>query len=247
MCGHSIELNITSDLDLHASTNQIHLIQKLVSDSLRCLIPPSDAAYELLDDIDSVKDSGIGSDVSASTMATVQRSKVKDTGQGSSEGKVRRSKVMTPFNILLTAGRISCMLYSHKIAENDIKIGDQHVKTEVDKKPFSRKFEWEVDSNEESNGNDDDEGFEHVDAEAEFEEFSFMNIHDSSVYDNEVKVIAKGSNYVQPFVYFYLSQPHLILSCRTDTQKFEMSCYDILVKGPTENALFQGKFDSVVM
>ena len=235
MCGHSIELNITSDLDLHASTNQIHLIQKLVSDLLRCLTPPSDASYELLDDMDSVKDSGIGSDVSASTMATV-----KDTQQGSSEGKVR-SKVMTPFNILLTAGRISCMLYSHKIAENDIKLGDQHVKTEVDKKSLSHKFEWEVDSNEESNGYDDDEGFEHVDAEAEFEEFSFMNIHESSVYDNEVKVIAKGSNYVQPFVYFYLSQPHLILSCRSETQKFEMSCYDILVKGPTENALFQGR------
>ena len=215
-----------------------------MSDSLRCLTPPSDASYELLDDIDSVKDSGIGSDVSASTMATVQRSKVKDTGQGSSEGRKRGSKVMTPFNILLTAGRISCMLYAHKVAETDIKLGDEHVKMEVDKKQLSRKFEWKVDSDAESDNIDDkDEGFEHVDAEAEFEEFSFMNIHDSSVYANEVKVISKGSNYVQPFVYFYLSQPHLIVSCQSETQKFEMSCYDILMKGPTENALFQGRFN----
>ena len=134
------------------------------------------------------------------------------------------------------------MVYSHKIAESDIKLGEHHVKSEVEKKPLGRKLEWKVDSDEESDTYDD-EGYEHVDAEAEFEEFSFMNIHEASVYDNEVRVIAKGSNYVQPFLYFYLSQPHLILSCQTETQKFEMSCYDILVKGPVENALFQGRFN----
>ena len=238
VCGHSVEVNITSDLDLHTSTNQIHLLQRLVSDSLRCLNPPSDTAYELVDDKESAKDSGIGSDISASTVVD-KSSKVKATSHEPAEDKVNRSKVMTPFDILLTAGRISCMIYSHKLAEKDLKLKESHVISDIDKKSTPRKFEWKVDTEDDEDVNIDDD-YEHVDAEAEFEEFSFMNIHESSVYGNEAKVILAGSSCVQPFLYFYVSQPHMILSCQIETQKFEMSCYDILVKGPGENSVFQG-------
>ncbi|XP_052096921.1 intermembrane lipid transfer protein VPS13B-like isoform X1 [Mytilus californianus] len=36
---------------------------------------------------------------------------------------------------------------------------------------------------------------------------------------------------VDPFLYVYISQPHTVLSCHQSQQKFEMSCYDVLVKG----------------
>ncbi|XP_063419366.1 intermembrane lipid transfer protein VPS13B-like [Mytilus trossulus] len=36
---------------------------------------------------------------------------------------------------------------------------------------------------------------------------------------------------VDPFLYVYISQPHTVLSCHQSQQKFEMSCYDVVVKG----------------
>ena len=208
-------------------------MQKLVSESLRCLNPPSDSSYELLDDKDSVKDSGIGSDVSVSTATE----KVKTNTQQSAEDKVSRSKTLTPFNILLTAGRISCMVYSHKVTEVDVTLAETHKKMDVEKKFHHSQFEWKVNADYDRDVGED---YEHVDAEAEFEEFTFMNMHETSVYENEAKVIPAGCTCIQSFLYFYVSQPHLILSCQHETQKFEMSCYDILVKGPGESALSQG-------
>ncbi|XP_061177950.1 intermembrane lipid transfer protein VPS13B-like [Saccostrea echinata] len=40
---------------------------------------------------------------------------------------------------------------------------------------------------------------------------------------------------VIPFLHLYLWQPHTVLSCHHDTQKFEISCYDISLKGPHKN------------
>lgn len=37
---------------------------------------------------------------------------------------------------------------------------------------------------------------------------------------------------VIPFLHLYLWQPHTVLSCHHDTQKFEISCYDVSLKGP---------------
>ena len=235
VCGHSVEFNITSDLDFHVSTNQIHLLQKLVSESLRCLSPPSDSSYELLDDKDSVKDSGIGSDISINTAEKVKPSQESTEDKGSSS----RSKTLTPFSILLTAGRISCMVYSHKVTQEEITMTESHKNQGVEKKSPHPRFEWKVDSDHDLGAED---GYEHIQVNVEeFEELSFMNIHDTSLYENEPKVIPGGSMCIQPFLYFYVSQPHLIVSCQQDTQKFEMSCYDILVKGPGETSIVQGK------
>lgn len=45
---------------------------------------------------------------------------------------------------------------------------------------------------------------------------------------------------VMPFLHLYLWQPHTVLSCRPDTQKFEISCYDVSLKGPHKNRHFIG-------
>ena len=116
---------------------------------------------------------------------------------------------------------------------------ESHKNQGVEKKSPHPRFEWKVDSEHDLGAED---GYEHIQVNVEeFEELSFMNIHDTSLYENEPKVIPRGSMCIQPFLYFYVSQPHLIVSCQQDTQKFEMSCYDILVKGPGETSIVQGK------
>ena len=46
---------------------------------------------------------------------------------------------------------------------------------------------------------------------------------------------------VDPFLYVYISQPHTVLSCHQSQQKFEMSCYDVLVKGSSFQSAHLGK------
>ena len=41
----------------------------------------------------------------------------------------------------------------------------------------------------------------------------------------------KFSGQILPYLHIYFSQPHTVLSCQREGQKFEMSCYDVLVKG----------------
>jgi hypothetical protein len=55
-------------------------------------------------------------------------------------------------------------------------------------------------------------------------------------------VIPEGTTCIKPFLFCYISQPHTVLSCQPDHQKFEMSCYDILIKGSPANTRIPGNF-----
>ena len=44
------------------------------------------------------------------------------------------------------------------------------------------------------------------------------------------RCVPAGTCVLEPFLYLYTSQPHTVVSCGYEAQKFEMSCYDILVK-----------------
>ena len=45
------------------------------------------------------------------------------------------------------------------------------------------------------------------------------------------QVLTEESRVLVPFVFATFSQPHSLLSCHPHTQKLELSCYDIVLKG----------------
>ncbi|XP_074656098.1 intermembrane lipid transfer protein VPS13B-like [Tubulanus polymorphus] len=197
--GYSLEVNATSDIDFTLSTNQIHLIRAIVTATQESLNPdtprhkPVTPRTTIADDcrqpVDATTekaptglgtDSGVESEASTTRLAPLN---LKRGGVGQLQTDLETSleealagiepiaipitaRRWTPFEILLTAGRISFMSYSHL---------------------------------------------------------------DAMVTDDANR--ANPIIPVKPFLYAYFSQPHSLFSLRPATQKVELSCYDVLVKG----------------
>lgn len=250
MCGYSLEVNVTSDLDLYVSSNQIHLLHDLVIQSMSRLYPTKSnkAADRSEENKDRTSDhltidSGIDSD--ASTVTHVMGNKTHATSALASSDQGQSSKVMTPFDILLTASRISCTLYGNKILDKDVEID---TKISDGRKIRKSDLEWKGQGQRNPSGSSTDtpkspptDSLYILDAVKEEEPigFSFMNIHE--ITEPEKKTLHQGSSCSLPFLYLYISQPHTVLSCLDSEQKFEMSCYDILVKGPSAKYIAIGK------
>lgn len=229
VCGYGLEFNVVSDLDLHISTNQIHLVNAKLAATLKTLKSSAEHCDEHLEENNSVLDSGIGSEVSA---VTAQRSTLKHDVKGQGESKTRMKMSQTPVDLLLTAGRISCTVYSHTITESEIKREAVNPNNSKKKKRSKRVLDWRVCTNPEEDTDMTDNQDPYL-----------MHMYQLDK-TNEKKVIRAGTTCIKPFLFFYISQPHTVLSCQTDHQKFEMSCYDILVKGSPEHSLIPGNNQS---
>ncbi|RUS71070.1 hypothetical protein EGW08_021174, partial [Elysia chlorotica] len=145
-----------------------------------------------------------------------------------------------PLDILLTAGRISCTVYTHKILEEDFTIqlpmfGDQRqspspsattrTRTRSPSQDragivvrdnlasmLSRKSSAPKGDDDEGIARSDDEvgGVEEETLDGGFTSFNFMKPQPE---DNAgKKVVAAGSVSVVPFVYLFITQPHCIVS-----------------------------------
>ena len=238
VCGYSLEFNVVSDVDLHLSTNQIHLMEKVameITDSFKGINGMTDNVHE---DKESVPDSGLGSDHS---MVTERVQKVNATTR-KEDVSAGQFTFATPVDVLLTAGRISCTVYSHFVTNKNIKIERKHPENHHRSKGHGKtELEWRVDLGAGNEGQvQDDElrvGMTHLD----FQDTYFMNMYDLQNQGQEVKVIQSGSLCIKPFLFLYISQPHTVLSLHKKDRRFETSCYDILAKGPQEGSVLQGR------
>ncbi|KAL4227239.1 Vacuolar protein sorting-associated protein 13B [Mactra antiquata] len=221
VCGHGIEFNIISDLDLHVSTNQIHLMHAKLTNCISTLSMSGTNFDDNTVEKDSVQDSGIGSEVSATTN---QKSNIKLNASSSGQRKV--NEILTPIDLLLTAGRISCTFYSHVKTDKEITLGTSTKPQSGKKKEKTKKkpqFDWRVNTNSENDQND----------YSDYQDPYLMRMYQLNLTSEE-KVIPAGTTCIKPFLFCYISQPHTVLSCQPDIQKFETSSYDVLVKGSTE-------------
>ncbi|XP_041362052.1 vacuolar protein sorting-associated protein 13B-like [Gigantopelta aegis] len=243
VCGYSMEMNVTSDLDLYISTNQIHLAERLVKKCISSLTKsqPGSSGFvpHSLSSVDPTSvDSGVGSDTSSYTIDRHAKSSLPSLTESMafSDSDVR-SEVM-PFDILLTAGRISFTVYSHKECQQCV-----HKETKKREKTKSRKkkrpkthmdvkednFSCLVGSRVQPLVSEADSEMDEYDT---CTDFSFLNIRVDE--DPAVQTQPVGNICIKPFLYVYVTQPHTILSFHSDSQRFEMSCYDIIVKGLNE-------------
>lgn len=265
VCGHSLEVNVTSELDFYVSTNQVKLLQDIYTDSMKCLSSHSKGSTELINrhfdfhgassDRPSV-DSGVGSDTSVNT--TERRRHASSPPQqipscsASSAASVDQSQISektAPFDILLTAGRIACTVYSHRVLKNDYRLPPESSKLGATER-FSKSdletkdrpvFALDADCYVAEDGvSEPFVAYSGCGIPADgCSDFAFMNIHKRGSLEED-NVIPGGSTCIVPFLYVYISQPHTVISCRSTSQKFVMSCYDVLLKGPPDKYVIPG-------
>ncbi|XP_035828543.1 vacuolar protein sorting-associated protein 13B [Aplysia californica] len=169
---------------------------------------------------------------------------------------------LPPLDVLLTAGRISCTVYTHKILSETItqemplfrecgkyrrpsaqSEGGGHTRVapmsdnlgavlSVTPPQGSGSRRGGREADEEGGGTEEEEEEGSDPSEEPFTTFNFMK----QVAEESLKrVIPPGVACVVPFVYLYVTQPHCLLANHSSEQlKMEVSCYDLLVKGASE-------------
>ncbi len=228
MCGHSLEMNATSDIDFFLSTTQVQLMLHILTSNFAALLSshtrdelcararPKDVLSGVTRRDDTyLNDSGMGSETS--TFVTLvpkqQDSSTSDT-----------STVMpqfTPFDVLLTAGKISFMVYSHSDSDT---VRTPSIRPSC--KIVRSKTDLELKSDAQSTLSSLDSGLE-------------------SMAENVANITVSTSNSqprIVPFLYAQFSQPHSLVSCQSVSQKVELSCYDIVIKGSKPGYMTGGQY-----
>ncbi|KAM3614331.1 uncharacterized protein V6R79_012862 [Siganus canaliculatus] len=134
VCGHSLEVNVTSSLDFYLSVAQVQLLQQLLRDNMVGMdAPEKSAEVRRCDQRNSSRDPGAGVDSSSSRHSGMGQ----DSGFGSDSARIRIVQIeqqcgashhciarpshkstitknlsFIPFDIFLTASRLSVMTYA---------------------------------------------------------------------------------------------------------------------------------------
>ena len=124
----------------------------------------------------------------------------------------------TPFNVLLTAGRISMSVYKHVEEE---RVTPDATGATAKRKRSIRKSDLEAPAELlKVKGHK-------AAAERSRSALDECSTLDSGLPEPDVTVIRK----MAPVLYMYFSQPHSLLSLERRAQKLELSCYDLVLKG----------------
>lgn len=124
MCGHSLEVNATSEMEYYLSLDQMSLFSRIFNTNITPLINnltatshqrPGHKNYSdwvLVDETNITHDSGVESE--ASTFTTVLTSSKPKPSTVESVDIHQQWANITPFHVLFTAGKISFMIYGHE-------------------------------------------------------------------------------------------------------------------------------------
>ncbi|KAM9626509.1 intermembrane lipid transfer protein VPS13B isoform 2-T3 [Trichechus inunguis] len=267
VCGHSLEVNITTNLDFFLSVAQVQLLHQLIVANVTGL-EPSNKATEIskqeqkkMDTFDGgmaetssrysgAQDSGIGSD--SVKIRIVQIEQHSGTSQHRIARPSRQSSIVKnlnfiPFDIFITASRISLMTYSCTALPKS-KSQEQKDNEKTSKSSLNL---LEVDSEDVSKPNQT--CISTVTAEDLLSSsisfpsgkkvgvLSLESLHASTRSSARqalgVTIVRQpgrrgtGDLQLEPFLYFIVSQPSLLLSCHHRKQRVEVSVFDAVLKG----------------
>ncbi|XP_010617862.1 vacuolar protein sorting-associated protein 13B isoform X2 [Fukomys damarensis] len=266
VCGHSLEVNITTNLDFFLSVAQVQLLHQLVVANMTGL-EPSHKATEIskqelkkMDTFDGgmaetssrysgAQDSGIGSDSIKIRIVQIEQQ------SGASQHRIarpsRQSSIVKnlnfiPFDIFITASRISLMTYSSR-ALPKLKSQEQKEDGKTGKSSLNLP---EVDSDV---AKLNQASISTVTAEDLFRSstsltsgrkigvLSLESLHASTRSSARqalgVTIVRQpgrrgtGDLQLEPFLCFIVSQPSLLLSCHHRKQRVEISVFDAVLKG----------------
>ncbi|XP_047579553.1 intermembrane lipid transfer protein VPS13B isoform X4 [Lutra lutra] len=266
VCGHSLEVNITTNLDFFLSVAQVQLLHQLIVANMIGLEPSSKATEisrqeqkktdifdgsmaETSSRYSGAQDSGIGSD--SVKIRIVQIEQHSGTSQHRIARPSRQSSIVKnlnfiPFDIFITASRISLMTYSctaiPKSKSQEHKDNEKTGKSSLNLP--------EVDSDV---AKPSQPCISTVTAEdllspsvafpsgKKLGVISLESLHaatrSSARQALGITIVRQpgrrgtGDLQLEPFLYFIVSQPSLLLSCHHRKQRVEISIFDAVLKG----------------
>ncbi|XP_047490310.1 vacuolar protein sorting-associated protein 13B-like isoform X4 [Penaeus chinensis] len=234
VAGHSLEINATSDIDLHISLPQICLLQDIVEDTTRLITQmiasgrQGQASQMPLD----IQDSGVDCDISSVELSKGMAS-LKSTGSSGSWSFV-------PLELLVTGGKITASIFDRGILEEGQKLsvkGWQRSKLEQRAKKRERELVAEAASTESEPSPKRlpqnrqrplprDTGVE-TPSEKEVED-GYEGSEEGSVCEGGGVNLTQPR--IRPLLYVVVSQPHAFLSCQPLKQKLDISCFNFILR-----------------
>lgn len=247
VAGHSLEVNATSDVDLHVSLPQVKLLEKIVynTTSLIKQVIESGSSRKTVTASQDVTDSGVDCDMSSVEML---RAKQYNVNGAPSETSVTNAVISTfvPIELLLTGAKITVTVFDRGIIEDHQRTsikGCQRSKLSQ----RARKREQEL-AAVEGGSTESEHSLKHSWTQPSK---SKIVTHNTMTTPDEIKleegyegseegstceglsVVSVGPR-IMPLVYLVLSQPHAFLSCQPNKQKLDISCFDAIVKSVPE-------------
>ncbi|KAK2524308.1 hypothetical protein Q9966_011720 [Columba livia] len=271
VCGHSLEVNVTTNLDFFLNVAQVQLLQQLVQANMVGLEPSSGTTevskqeqkkmdvsdggtVETSSRYSGAQDSGIGSD--SVKIRIVQIEQHSGTSQHriarpSHQSSIVKNLNFIPFDIFVTASRISLMTYSCTALPKS--------KSGQDQKDGEKKSKSSLNLPEAGSGGSLDATkpsqpcISSVTADDLLNSniplatgrktglLSLESLHASTRSSARqalgITIVRQpgrrgtGDIELQPFLYLVVSQPSVLLSCHHRKQKVEVSVFDAGIKG----------------
>lgn len=266
VCGHSLEVNITTNLDFFLSVAQVQLLHQLIVANMTGLEPSSKATeiskqeQKKMDTFDGsvadtssrcsgAQDSGIGSD--SVKIRIVQIEQHSGTSQHriarpSHQSSIVKNLNFIPFDIFITASRISLMTYSctalpkskSQEQKDNEKTGKSSLNLPEDDSDVTKSSEAcisTVTAEDLLSSNVPFPSGKKIGA------ISLESLHattrSSARQALGVTIVRQpgrrgaGNLQLEPLLHFIVSQPSLLLSCHHRKQRVEMTIFDAVLKG----------------
>ncbi|XP_048385088.1 intermembrane lipid transfer protein VPS13B-like isoform X2 [Stegostoma tigrinum] len=285
VCGHSLEVNVTTSLDFFLSVAQVQLLQELIQVNMHELelvdpttencqkeqnktTPAEGTPMDTLSRHSGAKDSGIGSD--SARIRIVQIEQQSGTSHHRLARPSRQSSIVKnlnfiPFDIFVTASRISLMTYSTAASSKSRSQQESPSQKVSDKLGRSTLNQKSMEIEGMSENKSGQPGIAVLTAEDLLNSnaplstgkvtshLSLESLHTPSRSSARqalgVTVVRqpgrRGTNDLQlePFVYLVIAQPSLLVSCHHRKQMVDLSFFDATLKAvpPDYKCLDPGK------
>ncbi|XP_071410190.1 intermembrane lipid transfer protein VPS13B isoform X2 [Pithys albifrons albifrons] len=271
VCGHSLEVNVTTNLDFFLNVGQVQLLQQLIQANMIGLEPSSSTTevskqeqkkmdvadggtVETSSRYSGAQDSGIGSD--SVKIRIIQIEQQSGTSQHRIARPSRQSSIVKnlnfiPFDIFITASRISLMTYSctalpnsksgqdqkdgEKISKSSLNLPERGSGSSHDAKKPSQPCISSVTADDLLNSSTP------LSTGRKTGLLSLESLHASTRSSARqalgITIVRQpgrrgaGDIELQPFLYLVVSQPSVLLSCHHRKQKVEISVFDAGLKG----------------
>ncbi|XP_069477524.1 intermembrane lipid transfer protein VPS13B isoform X2 [Ambystoma mexicanum] len=270
VCGHSLEVNMTTSLDFFLSVSQVQLLQQLLQVNMGGLEPPSKSSeaskqerrrtdfpegstVDTSSRYSGAQDSGIGSD--SVKIRIVQIEQHSGTSHHriarlSQQSSIVKNLNFIPFDIFITASRVSLMTYSCTAVQKP-RSAQGHLDGDKLGKSSLSLPEVNLDSTAEAKHPQPcistltaDDLLNSPGSSSTKRRAGLLSLESLHATTRSSARQALGITIVRqpgrrgaadllldPFLYLVVSQPSLLLSCHHRKQKVEVSLFDAVLKG----------------
>uniref|UniRef100_A0A3Q1CBY2 Vacuolar protein sorting 13 homolog B n=1 Tax=Amphiprion ocellaris TaxID=80972 RepID=A0A3Q1CBY2_AMPOC len=249
VCGHSLEVNVTSSLDFYLSIAQVQLLQQLLRDNMVGMDAPekSPEVHDPAAGADSSsrhsgtgQDSGFGSDSACIRIVQIEQQSGAShhcIARPSHKSTITKNLSFIPFDIFLTASRLSVMTYacsSNSIKPNFIALNQPEILSESP--PASGSLAG-LTAEDILNSNTSQPASPLLRGSLLSLDGLPTPTRSSARQALGVTIVRQpgrrgaGDQVLEPLLYVQVMQPSALLSCHHRKQRMDLSIFDVSLRG----------------